>query len=111
MFVYGVHSSCPKSVIEDEFARVGKVLDIYVTTKGYAFVTFDTLDDAQEAIREVGQGRQDRGRRHRSRSSFSLIPAGWLQHRRAGGQGGAGALLQGGRRQARQGRQGQRPQR
>ncbi len=53
MFVYGVHSSCPRSVIEDEFTRIGKVLDVYITSKGYAFVTFGTMDDARAAIKEL----------------------------------------------------------
>ncbi len=53
VFVYGVHSSCPKTVIEDEFARIGKVNHVYITTKGYAFVSFANLDDAKEAIKEL----------------------------------------------------------
>ena len=34
LFVYGVNSSCPKDLIEDEFSRCGKVTDIYITGKG-----------------------------------------------------------------------------
>jgi len=53
VFVYGVASSCPKSIIEDEFARIGKVNHVYITGKGYAFVTFENLDDANEACKEL----------------------------------------------------------
>ena len=34
LFVYGVNSSCPKDLIEDEFGRCGKVTDVYITGKG-----------------------------------------------------------------------------
>ena len=48
LFVYGVASSCPKSVIETEFERFGKTLDVFITGKGYAFVTMEDIDDAKE---------------------------------------------------------------
>ncbi len=40
-------------MIEDEFTRIGKVLDVYITSKGYAFVTFSSMDDARAAIKEL----------------------------------------------------------
>ncbi len=53
IFVYGVHSSCPKNVLEDEFARHGEVTDIFITGKGYAFVTMSEEADAKAAVKEL----------------------------------------------------------
>jgi len=44
LFVYGVNSNCPRETLEAEFARCGEVTDVYITEKGYAFVTM--ADDA-----------------------------------------------------------------
>ena len=53
LFVYGVNSRCPKGVLEDEFARFGDVTDVHITEKGFAFVTMENQDDAEEAIRKL----------------------------------------------------------
>jgi len=39
LFVYGVNAQCPRDILEGEFARCGEVTDVYITEKGYAFVT------------------------------------------------------------------------
>lgn len=57
IFLYGVSRDCPKSVIEKEFERYGKVSDIYITDKGYAFITMDDKNDAEDAI-DALNGRQ-----------------------------------------------------
>jgi RNA recognition motif-containing protein len=53
LFVYGVHNSCPKTLLEDEFGRSGKVEDVYITEKGYAFVTMTELSDAEAAVADL----------------------------------------------------------
>jgi len=53
LFVYGVNSRCPKGVLEDEFGRFGDVTDVHITEKGFAFVTMENQDDAEEAIRKL----------------------------------------------------------
>jgi len=53
IFLYGVRRTCPKSIIAREFERFGRVNDIYITDKGYAFVTMGGSDaklDAEDAI-------------------------------------------------------------
>lgn len=52
LFVYGVAGSTPKTDLEDHFARFGQVSDVFVTDKGYAFVTMDVEDEAKAAINE-----------------------------------------------------------
>ncbi len=53
LFVYGVHNSCPKTVLEDEFGRSGKVDDVHITEKGYAFVTMADEQEAKAAIDDL----------------------------------------------------------
>ena len=53
LFVYGVNRSCPKDVLEDKFAKIGAVSDVYITEKGYAFVTMADEGDAQAAVDEL----------------------------------------------------------
>ena len=53
LFVYGVSSSCPKSVIQREFDKFGKVDDVFITGKGYAFVTMEDEDEARDAVKEL----------------------------------------------------------
>ena len=53
LFVYGVNKSCPKGLLEDEFGRYGDVTDVHITEKGFAFVTMENQDDAEEAIRKL----------------------------------------------------------
>merc|ERR1712088_750223 len=50
LFVYGVSASCPKSVLEREFDRYGRVSDVFITGKGYAFITMEKQDEAEDAI-------------------------------------------------------------
>ena len=50
LFVYGVSSSCPKGLLEKEFNRYGRVSDVFVTGKGYAFITMESKDEAEDAI-------------------------------------------------------------
>ena len=52
LFVYGVNRSCPKNLLEDQFSKFGAVSDVYITEKGYAFVTMDNAGEAQAAIDE-----------------------------------------------------------
>ena len=53
LFVYGVNRSCPKDLLEEKFTKFGPVSDVYITEKGYAFVTMDDLGDAQAAVDEL----------------------------------------------------------
>lgn len=53
IFVYGVSASCSKGDLEDHFAKLGSVSDVFVTEKGYAFVTMDQEDDAKAACSEL----------------------------------------------------------
>merc|ERR1712079_598436 len=53
LFVYGVNARCPRETLEGEFSRCGEVTDVYVTEKGYAFVTMADDDGADQAIREL----------------------------------------------------------
>ena len=53
LFVYGVNAQCPRNVLEDEFARCGDVTDVYITEKGYAFVTMADQDMADAAVKEL----------------------------------------------------------
>ena len=48
LFVYGVSGSCPKNILEKEFERFGRVSDVFVTGKGYAFITMENKDDAED---------------------------------------------------------------
>merc|ERR1739848_413023 len=53
LFVYGVNARCPRETLEGEFSRCGEVTDVYITEKGYAFVTMADDDGADQAIREL----------------------------------------------------------
>ena len=53
LFVYGVDSKCPKDILEEEFGKYGTVDDVYITEKGFAFVTMSEKDDALAAIKEL----------------------------------------------------------
>lgn len=50
LFVYGVSSSCPKGILEKEFNRYGRVSDVFITGKGYAFITMESKEEAEDAI-------------------------------------------------------------
>ena len=41
------------SFIKGEFEKCGRVVDVYNTGKGFAFVTFDRKEDAAAAIQEL----------------------------------------------------------
>ena len=53
LFVYGVSSHCPKDLLEEEFSRCGDVDDVFITGKGYAFVTMADKDGVDEAIKSL----------------------------------------------------------
>ncbi len=53
IFVYGINRSCPKDILEDKFAKHGTVSDVYITEKGYAFVTMNDENEARAAIDEL----------------------------------------------------------
>ncbi len=93
MFVYGVHCSCPKSVIEDEFTRVGNVRDVKITSKGYAFVAYDNMDDAKKAVRELNGANIDGQEVKVELAKCSQPDDG----RRRDGGGGGGGKYRGGR--------------
>jgi len=111
LFVYGVNARCPRDALEGEFARCGEVTDVYITEKGYAFVTMADEAAADAAIKELNQsvidGQEikvdharggDRGGRgggggdrggFRGRS-FSRGGGGGYRGGRGGGEGGGG---------------------
>jgi len=53
LFVYGVNARCPRECLESEFARCGEVTDVYITEKGYAFVTMADKTGADAAVKEL----------------------------------------------------------
>merc|ERR1711935_952160 len=53
LFVYGVNARCPRDILEGEFARCGEVTDVYITEKGYAFVTMPDDDSTDAAVKEL----------------------------------------------------------
>merc|ERR1712061_2593 len=53
LFVYGVNARCPRETLEGEFSRCGEVTDVYITEKGYAFVTMADDNGADMAIKEL----------------------------------------------------------
>merc|ERR1712008_417426 len=53
LFIYGVDENLPNGELQGEFEKFGRVVDVYNTGKGFAFVTFDQKEDAATAIREM----------------------------------------------------------
>ena len=53
LFVYGVAEGTSNGDIQAEFDKYGPVVDTYNTGKGYAFVTFERKEDAEEATKEL----------------------------------------------------------
>ena len=51
LFVYGVDQNMANEELQGEFEKFGMVTDVYNTGKGFAFVTFDRKEDA-ENVRE-----------------------------------------------------------
>jgi len=49
LFVYGVATSTPKEEIEVAFQQFGTITDTFNSGKGYAFVTFETAEEAAQA--------------------------------------------------------------
>merc|ERR1712223_1558734 len=82
LFVYGVNARCPRDVLENEFSRCGEVTDVYITEKGYAFVTMAEDASADEACKtlngQVIDGQEIKVDRARGGD------------RRGGGRGGGG---------------------
>jgi len=55
LFVYGVSIRTPKEELQTEFEKFGQVLDAYNSGKGYAFITYESKDEA-EAAKEALNG-------------------------------------------------------
>lgn len=105
LFVYGVNRACPKETLEDKFSKFGTVSDVYITEKGYAFVTMaeesdvkacvDELNgtsvDGQEIKVEVAHGRGTTAPRGGDRRG-----GGYGDRRGGGGYGGGGYSRGGG---------------
>lgn len=78
LFVYGVNRACPKETLvsqvafwvvrgsiwtwrvdlcwflqEDKFSKFGTVSDVYITEKGYAFVTMAEESDVKACVDEL----------------------------------------------------------
>lgn len=53
LFVYGVNQRCPEHTIRSEFEKCGEVTDVFITGKGYAFVTMADDEGATAAIRDL----------------------------------------------------------
>jgi len=52
LFVYGVQPDS-RATLEQEFGRCGEVTDVFITEKGYAFVTMADESGAENAIKEL----------------------------------------------------------
>eukprot|EP00091_Calanus_sinicus_P003911 TRINITY_DN14084_c0_g1_i1.p2 TRINITY_DN14084_c0_g1~~TRINITY_DN14084_c0_g1_i1.p2 ORF type:complete len:116 (-),score=46.39 TRINITY_DN14084_c0_g1_i1:1-348(-) len=46
---YGVATQTPKEDLQIEFERFGSVTDAYNSGKGYAFITYETKEEADQA--------------------------------------------------------------
>ncbi len=53
LFVYGVNRNCPREVLEEAFGKHGRVDDVHITDKGYAFVTMSDPSEADSCIAEL----------------------------------------------------------
>jgi len=94
LFVYGVNAQCPRDILEGEFARCGEVTDVYITEKGYAFVTMADADSADAAVKELNgaviDGKEVKVDRARERGSGGGGRGGYGGGRGGGGYGGGG---------------------
>merc|ERR1712223_848072 len=107
LFVYGVNARCPRDVLENEFSRCGEVTDVYITEKGYAFVTMAEDASADEACKtlngQVTDGQEikvdrARGGDRRGGGSGGGFGGGYRGGDRDGGYGGGrGGGFRGGR--------------
>jgi len=53
LFVFGVSEETPEASLRGEFERCGTVEDVYITEKGYAFVTMADKASADDAIEQI----------------------------------------------------------
>ena len=53
LFVYGVSESVSREELEQEFGKCGTVTDAYNTGKGYAFITYNSPDEANQAVSQL----------------------------------------------------------
>ena len=53
LFIYGIDQNFENHELQAEFEKFGTVTDVHNTGKGYAFVTFDSKESADSAIREM----------------------------------------------------------
>ena len=102
LFVYGVNAQCPRDILEGEFARCGEVTDVYITEKGYAFVTMADDQSADAAVKELNgaviDGKEVKVDRARERGSGGGgRGGGYGGGRGGGGYGGDGGGYGGGR--------------
>ena len=102
LFVYGVNAQCPRDILEGEFARCGEVTDVYITEKGYAFVTMADDESADAAVKELNgaviDGKEVKVDRARERGSGGGgRGGGYGGGRGGGGYGGDGGGYGGGR--------------
>merc|ERR1712008_509750 len=100
LFVYGVNAQCPRDILEGEFARCGEVTDVYITEKGYAFVTMADSDAADAAWKELNgaviDGKQVKVDHARERGSGGGGRGGGGYGGGGGGYGGRGGGDRGG---------------
>ena len=102
LFVYGVNAQCPRDILEGEFAKCGEVTDVYITDKGYAFVTMADDQSADAAVKELNgaviDGKEVKVDRARERGSGGGgRGGGYGGGRGGGGYGGDGGGYGGGR--------------
>jgi len=88
LFVYGVNARCPREALEAEFSRCGEVTDVYITEKGYAFVTMADDEGASQAVKELN-GQVVDGQEIKVDNAHSNSGGGRGGDRR-GGRGGGG---------------------
>ena len=53
LFVYGVSEDVQRQELEDEFGQCGRVTDAYNTGKGYAFITYNSPGEANQAVSQL----------------------------------------------------------
>merc|ERR1712008_312380 len=79
-------------ILEGEFARCGEVTDVYITEKGYAFVTMADSDAADAAVKELNgaviDGKEVKVDRARERGSGGGGRGGYGGGGRGGGDRG-----------------------
>merc|ERR1712029_1321012 len=84
LFIYGVDQNYQNIELQSEFEKFGAVTDVHNTGKGYAFVTFDEKDAAENAIREM-DGQTLNGQQIKVNEAKPREGGG-----RGGGRGGGG---------------------